>query len=127
MATLSEAIDHQPETRAFWAALAEGRFFLRWCRQCERAHWYPRAICPHCASTDTEWREGSGNGHIYSYSISRTASPPYAIAYVRLAEGPTMMTNIVDADFEEIAIGKPVSLVIRKGGEGIPLPLFKLT
>ena len=30
----------------------------------------------------------------------RRAAEPYAIAYVTLAEGPTMMTNIVDCDLD---------------------------
>ncbi len=126
MASQAEAIDHYPETREFWSALDEGRFLIRHCRQCQRTHWYPRAICPHCASSETGWQAASGDGIIYSYSISRTAKPQAAIAYVKLAEGPTMMTSIVDSSFDDIAIGKPVRLVIRKGGDDIPLPLFTL-
>lgn len=127
MSVLREAIDHQPETRAFWSELAEGRFLLRHCRACERAHWYPRAICPHCASADTEWREASGRGTIYSYSIARTAAEPFAIAYVTLAEGPTVMTNIVGSNFAEVAIGRSVELVFGHEAEGgIPLPVFRL-
>jgi uncharacterized OB-fold protein len=127
MSVLREALDHQPETKAFWSELAEGRFTLRHCRACERAHWYPRAICPHCASPETEWRPASGQGTIYSYSIARTAAEPFAIAYVTLAEGPTMMTNIVGSDFAEIAIGKPVEIAFgHEVEDGITLPVFKL-
>lgn len=127
MASLTEALDHQPETRAFWDALAQGRFLLRHCRTCERAHWYPRAVCPHCAGTETEWREASGKGRIYSYSISRTVQPQYAIAYVTLAEGPTMMTNIVDGDLERIAIDAVVELAPGHSAEGTTLPVFRLS
>jgi uncharacterized OB-fold protein len=126
MSALQEALDHQPENQKFWTGLAEGRFLLKYCTACQRAHWYPRAICPHCASSQTEWRPASGRGRIYSFSISRTASPPYVIAYVTLDEGPTMMTRIVHSPFEALAIGKPVELVIEKGEDGIPLPLFQL-
>jgi len=126
MSALQEALDHQPENRKFWTELAEGRFLLKYCNSCQRAHWYPRAICPHCASQETEWRPASGRGRIYSYSISRTASPPYVIAYVTLDEGPTMMTRIVNAPFDALAIGKPVELAIERGEDGIPLPLFQL-
>lgn len=127
MSVLREALDHQPETRAFWSELAEGRFTLRHCRACERAHWYPRAICPHCASLETEWRPASGQGTIYSYSIARTAAEPFAIAYVTLAEGPTMMTNIVGSDFAEIAIGKSVEIAFgHQVEDGITLPVFRL-
>ena len=54
--------------------------------------------------------EASGNGTIYTYSVMRRAPMPYAIAYVTLDEGPTMMTNIVDCDLDEIRIGQAVSL-----------------
>ena len=58
-------------------------------------------------------QEASGSGEVYSYSIMRRAEVPYAIAYVRLSEGATMMTNIVDCDFDEIKVGMPVRLVFK--------------
>ncbi|WP_274628202.1 Zn-ribbon domain-containing OB-fold protein [Arvimicrobium flavum] len=126
MSVLSSSLHHHPETQPFWSALGERRFLFKACRGCGRAHWYPRAICPFCDSPDTEWRNASGRGVIYSYSIMRVAKPPYAIAYVTLEEGPTMMTNIVDSDLEAIAIGKPVEVAIRKTTDDESLPMFKL-
>jgi uncharacterized OB-fold protein len=126
MSVLSECLDHHPETQPFWAALREGRFTVRRCRSCGRAHWYPRAICPFCASAGTEWQEASGRGTIYSYSIMRIARPPYVIAYVTLEEGPTMMTNIVDSDLAAIRVGAPVEVAIRTQPDGDVLPMFRL-
>jgi uncharacterized OB-fold protein len=54
----------------------------------------------------------------------RRANVPYAIAYVRLSEGTTMMTNIVDCDFDDIHVGMQVRLVFRDSAEGYPLPMF---
>jgi hypothetical protein len=116
---------HSPETAHFWHSLAEGRFLIRYCAACGEPHWYPRAICPFCFSADTEWREGSGRGTIYSYSIMRRAKTPYAIAFVTLEEGPTLMTNIVDCDLDSIRIGQKVELAIRKREDGLPLHMFK--
>ena len=56
----------------------------------------------------------------------RAAKPAYAIAYVTLAEGPTMMTNIVGSDFEAIGIGKSVEIAIKAQEDGPPLPMFRL-
>lgn len=114
-----------PETEPFWQAAREGRFLIRVCRTCERAHWYPRALCPFCFSENTEWREASGRGSIYTFSIMRRAKEPYAIAYVKLDEGPMMMTNIVDSDFENIAIDQRVELVFRETEDGPPVPVFR--
>jgi len=113
-----------PETKGFWEAAAEGRLLLPRCTACGRVHWYPRRICPHCASTAIEMQEAKGTGEVYSYSIMRRAKTPYAIAYVRLTEGATMMTNIVDCDFNDIHVGMPVKLVFRDSPEGYPLPMF---
>jgi uncharacterized OB-fold protein len=125
MSVLSDCLHHHPEIQAFWSALGEGRFTIRRCRRCGRAHWYPRAICPFCSSPKTEWQVATGRGTIYSYSIMRQADPPYVIAYVTLEEGPTIMTNIVECDLEALRIGLPVEVAIRQQPDGNVLPMFK--
>ena len=49
---------------------------------------------------------------------------PYAIAYVTLDEGVTMMTNIVDCDLDTIRIGQAVRVVFRPTEGGPPVPMF---
>ena len=124
-----DAIDalalHAPETAHFWKSLGEGRFLIRHCEDCGEAHWYPRAICPFCFSANTKWREASGRGTVYSYSVMRRAKAPYAIAFVTLEEGPTLLTNIVDCDLDGVRIGQKVELAIRRREDGLPLHMFK--
>lgn len=107
----------------YWDAAREGRLLFRHCRQCNRSHYYPRPLCPFCLGADGEWREASGLGTVYSWSVERRAAPPYAIAFVTLAEGPTLMTHLVDCDFERIAIGQQVKLRFEER-EGQPVPVF---
>lgn len=114
------------ETERYWAAAKDGVLLIKFCNACREAHYYPREICPHCGSADTEWREASGKGTIYSYSVMRRAATPYVIAYVTLDEDVTMMSNIVDADFDAIAIGKAVEVTFRKTEGGMALPVFRL-
>ena len=113
------------ETQAFWDAARTGRFVLPTCTACRKAHWYPRAICPFCADGTIEWRDASGRGTIYTYSVMRRAKEPYVIAYVTLAEGPTMMTNIVDCNFDALRIGQPVNVVFKETENGPPVPMFR--
>jgi len=113
------------ESKVFWDAAREGRFLVPFCTACGKAHWYPRAICPFCAGDKIEWRPGSGKGTIYTFSVMRRAKDPYAIAHVTLAEGPTMLTNIVDCDFDTLKIGQPVTLVFQETENGPPAPMFK--
>ena len=113
------------ETQAFWNAAREGRFTIPLCAACGKAHWYPRAICPFCSSDKVEWRAASGRGTIYTFSVMRRVKDPYVIAHVTLAEGPTMLTNIVDCDFDALRIGQPVLVVFQATENGPPVPMFK--
>jgi uncharacterized OB-fold protein len=113
------------ETKMFWEAAREGRFLVPFCSACGKAHWYPRAICPFCASDKIEWRNASGKGTIYTFSVMRRVKEPYIIAHVTLAEGPTMLTNIVDCDTEKVRIGQSVTVVFQETDNGPPVPMFK--
>ena len=113
-----------PETTAFWDAARQGKLLVKRCTACGQSHYYPRALCPFCGSAATEWRPASGAGTIYSYSVMRRAEVPYAIAYVTLDEGVTMMTNLVDCDFDALKIGQRVRVVWKPTDGGPPVPTF---
>ena len=94
----------------YWQAAADGKLLLKRCCDCGETHYYPRPICPFCMSDNTEWLEASGNGKIYSWSVQRRPEPAFVIAFVTLDEGPTILTNLVDTDFDDIEIGQAVAL-----------------
>jgi len=112
------------ETQAYWDAAAAGRLVIRKCGSCGKLHHYPRAVCPFCFADAGEWQTASGRGTIYSYSVMRRAEVPYAIAYVALEEGVTMLTNIVDCDFDGLQIGQAIRVVFKPTEGGPPLPMF---
>jgi uncharacterized OB-fold protein len=113
-----------PENEAFWKAAAAGRFMVPRCTACGKSHWYPRAICPFCMSDKIELKEASGRGRIYTYSVMRRAPEPYAIGYVTLEEGPSMLTNFVDCDLDKLKVGQAVKLVLTPTEGGPPVPTF---
>ena len=118
------------ETKPFWDATAEGRLVLPHCDACGFVIWYPRAFCPECASTDVSWKQASGLGTIYSFSITRKGqgdyrnASPYVLAYVELDEGPRVLTNIVDCDPESLEVGGRVRVVFHDTGQGSALYRF---
>lgn len=112
-----------PETERFWALLGKGRFCVPHCQACGRAHWYPRAFCPFCFSDEIEARESAGGATVYSFSVMNTV-PPLVIAYVELAEGPRLMTNLVDIDVDAIRIGMKVKPVWRAAQGGMQVPFY---
>lgn len=113
-----------PENRFFWEAAAEGRLLLRWCLDCGKPHWFPRPICPLCLSDRTEWKAASGHATVYSYTC--VAGPqPLVVAYVRLAEGITMLSNIVRCEPAEVRIGQALRLAFATAENGQAVPVFE--
>lgn len=108
-------------TRPYWDAAARGRLLLRRCGACGRAHHYPREFCPHCWSEDVVWEGASGDATLYTWSVVHRndlppfgARVPYTAAVVDLAEGPRMMTRIVDYAEPDLVIGMPLRVAFRR-------------
>ncbi|RRQ77105.1 nucleic acid-binding protein [Streptomyces griseofuscus] len=109
-------------TRPYWAAAADGRLLIRRCAACGRAHHYPREFCPHCWSEDVAWEQATGRATLYTWStVHRNDLPPfsdrtpYIAAVVDLAEGPRMMTQVVDAEEAELSAGMPLRVAFTGG------------
>ncbi|HTO47263.1 MAG TPA: Zn-ribbon domain-containing OB-fold protein [Burkholderiales bacterium] len=114
------------ENKPFFDAAAQGKLLVKFCTACGEYHHYPRAFCPYCFSDRTEWRESEGTGTIYTWSVLRRGVPaPYCLAYVTLAEGVSMITNIVDCDLDGIRIGQKVRVVFKPTDGGPPVPMFR--
>ena len=120
------------ESQPFWDATGEGRIDLPRCTSCGLVVFYPRGVCPDCQSTDLVWETMAGTGEVYSFSITRSGGSrrwrehlPYVVAYVKLDEGPTMLTNVVGCDPETVEIGMRVKAVFDDTGEGHALVRFE--
>ncbi|MCK8786849.1 Zn-ribbon domain-containing OB-fold protein [Roseomonas sp. NAR14] len=108
-----------PTNKPFFDAAREGTLLIGLCRDTGKHFFYPRGVSPFTLSTNVELVPSKGEGTIYSYSVTR-AKEPYAIAYVELAEGPRIVTNIVDCDLDALRIGQKVRLVWKPTEEGAP-------
>ena len=101
------------------------------CNSCGEHQFYPRGVCSHCLSSELEWREASGKGTIYSYSVNHRAPHPgfaddlpFVLAIVELEEGPRMMTNIVVSDPDSVTIGMAVTVTFDIVTDQVTLPKF---
>jgi len=115
----------EPDTKEYWEAASRGVLLIGWCNACREPHFHPRSFCPHCGSQDVIMKPARGTGVIYSYSVLRRTSAPYALAWVRLDEGVGMMTNIVNCDLDSIRIGQPVEVVFVPSENGQAVPMFQ--
>jgi len=120
------------ESRAYWAACNDNRLVLQVCAGCGHRQHYHRRLCARCGAVDLADLDASGAGTIRSFTIIRRAvssafeaDVPYVVALVTLAEGPTVMANILDAPLDGLAIGAPVALVFERRSEEINVPQFR--
>ncbi|MCC8402333.1 Zn-ribbon domain-containing OB-fold protein [Paraburkholderia sp. MMS20-SJTN17] len=113
-----------PEVMPFWEAAKEGRLLIKRCEDCGETHYYPRDICPHCMSSNTEWLDTKGVGTVYSFSTMGKDEGRYTLAYVTLDEGVTMLTNLVDCDPAALSIGQRVKLVFKPSEGDYPVAMF---
>lgn len=120
-----------PTTAAFWQATSEGRFVLQRCESCDVVVWFPRKHCPECWTESLVSFDASGRGTVYSYTIIRKVAneykqaTPFVVAYVELAEGPRVMTNIVGCSVDDVKVGMDVTMEFHDTGEGNALYRFR--
>jgi len=120
------------ESRGYWEALARHQLYFQRCRDCGTKRFYPRALCPRCLSSSTEWVRASGRGAVYSFTVThQNQAPgfreelPYVLAIVELDEGVRIMTNVVGCAPDAIRIGMRVEVVFDDVTAEITLPKFR--
>ena len=99
-------------TRPFWDGLNERKVQIQRCDGCDSWVFYPRTRCPSCLSDLLIWREVSGQGVLYTYTLARQPTAPHfadetpqQLAVVELDEGVRMTSTLVNVEPSDIVIG----------------------
>ena len=99
----------------FWDGLKAQQVRLQQCESCGSWIFFPRAHCPTCASAKLAWRNISGEGTLYTYTVARVPTlpefsdeMPQLLAVVQLDEGPHLNTSLVGVDAADLKIGMRV-------------------
>jgi len=120
------------ENRWFFEACARHQLVLQKCSSCGTVRFYPRALCPSCMSSKTDYLRASGRGRVYTFTVTyQNQAPgfrdelPYVMAYVELDEGPRILTNIINTPPGEVKIDLPVEVVFEDIDENLAIPKFQ--
>jgi uncharacterized OB-fold protein len=107
-----------PVSAPFWDALAQHTIKIQYSPSLGKYVFYPRILAPGTLADDLEWREISGLGTLYTYTVAeRPVAPPFAddvpqvLAIVEWDEGPHFSTEIVNAAPGDLAVGMRVKPV----------------
>lgn len=119
------AFEQEGPDKQYREFLAGGKFNIQHCAECQQHVFYPRLICPHCGANALAWVAASGEGEVYSTSIPRGGKEgDYNISLIDLAEGPRMLSRVVDITPEDVCIGMKVKAFIG-AIDGETLVLFR--
>ena len=131
MTSAKPAPEPTEETARYWEGARRGELWLQRCVTTGRAFFYPRRYSPFVTGGDTEWFRASGRGRLFSYIIDHR--PPAAfgpgpniIAVVELAEGPRMMTNLIDVepDPDRLVLDMDLEVAFEPRGDWA-VPVFR--
>ncbi len=107
-----------PVSAPFWNALQEGKIKIQYSPSSDEFVFYPRLLAPRTLADDLEWREISGLGTLYTYTVAdRPTAPPWSDALpqmpavVQWDEGPRFSTELVDVGDLELSVGMRVEPV----------------
>ncbi|MGB6103301.1 MAG: OB-fold domain-containing protein [Pusillimonas sp.] len=113
-------------SQPFLDGLAEGKLRYQICKHCRSAQSLSRQACLKCGEDKLEWLDASGTGDVIAVTIiSRAPSDsfralvPYALALVRLDQGPRIMGHID----KEARVGDRVAFSVFQH-DGRPLAKF---
>lgn len=105
-------------TRPFWDGLRERKVRIQYSPSSDQWVFYPRSHAPLTLADDLEWREISGAGTLYTYTIARrptaaefAGEEPQIIAVVELDEGPRLTSTLVNVEEDAITVGMRVQPV----------------
>ena len=129
--TVSKPVPVPDETSApFFDGARAGRLMLQHCSACQEWSWPVRERCPHCFAAALEWREASGRGSLYTFTIMHqvmnpgfASAVPYNVAQVDLVEGVRVTSNVVGSD--ALRVGMLLEVVFEDVGEGVRIPKFR--
>jgi uncharacterized OB-fold protein len=118
-------------TQPFWDAADRERLVIQYCPATGRFQHFPRPVSLYTGRRNLEWKEVSGRGVLYSWTLTFTPWPghedraPYLCALVDLDEGVRILANFYNCRPEMLRIGMPVRLVWERLDDKFNYPAFE--
>jgi hypothetical protein len=119
------------DSQAYWDGLREGKLMLQHCASCGKVRHYPRPVCPHCFSMESEFKAAPLTGKLHTWTVCHhpfnfffKASAPYIVALVDMDAGIRINAPLRGLDAGSLKIGQPLKLAFEPINTEITLPVF---
>jgi uncharacterized OB-fold protein len=105
---------------SFFDGARGGKLMLQHCTACGTWSFPVRERCPNCFAASLVWRQASGRGSLYTFTIMHqvmnpgfASAVPYNVAQVDLDEGVRMTSNVVGISNDALRIGMRLEAVFE--------------
>lgn len=103
-----------PTTQPFWDGAKKKKLMLQYDPTSKKFQFWPRMNSVRTGKRNLQWKETSGKGILYSYTVTHVAPPgfeaPYLVGLVELDEGVRIIGNLVKVKPEDAKIGMRVKV-----------------
>lgn len=118
------------DTEFFWEGTSAGELRIQSCNACGALRFPPGPACPDCGALDRGYVVASGRGTVFSYVVHRHPPVPgrelpILIGLIDLEEGVRMVGELVGTEADEVSIGMPVALELRRIDDDLTLPTWR--
>ena len=121
------------DSKIYWEAAKNKKLMIQYSLDTKEYFLYSKQLTNSIDSKNIEWREVSGKGKIYSFTVVHApAGPafkdetPYIVASIELEEGARIISNILTQDVANISIGDNVKVIFEKQDDEFTIPKFKI-
>jgi hypothetical protein len=130
--SVKRSIKHFDFSEPYWEGTKQKKLVLQRCKATGKFQHFPRPVSIFTGRRrDIDWKEVSGNGTVYSYTITERGTPafrgqePYALVSVTLDVGVNFIANIVNCTVEEMKVGMKVKRYWHPLDDGTHLFMFQ--
>lgn len=116
----------------FWQGVDAGELRIQRCVSCKQLRHPPGPMCPACRSLEWDYIVSSGGGVVYSHVTHHYPPMPqyssvghHNVILVDLDEGVRFVSNLIDTDDDDVAIGMRVAVDFVAVEPDYTLPLFR--
>lgn len=103
------------DNQFFWDGARGHELRVQTCNGCGAQSFPPKPCCSACGSFELGWRVSTGRGVVYAWAVPHHPQVPgfdypVPVVLVELEEGVRIVSNLIDADRDQLRIGLEVEL-----------------
>jgi hypothetical protein len=130
--SVKRTIKHFDFSEPYWEGSRQKKLMIQRCKTTGKYQHFPRPVSIFTGRRrDIEWKEVSGKGAVYSYTVTERGTPafrgmePYAVVSVTLDVGVNFIANIVHCKAEDLKVGMKVKAYWHPLDDGTHLMMFQ--